>query len=135
MAVIDPTKYNSDFTKFHNLNPKMRRDISLTDLDAIQFRIQDDGSERIRFIEYKHNNEPQRKMQNEILKRFMAFIPDVNRLSENIQFELYMIICDFEKNHLIGVATVYNLIKKRSKIINEDQLISLLNFDINWEDL
>ena len=61
MAYIKPGCYNSDFTKYHHKN--IRKDITLTDLDAVQFRMMEDGSERIRLIEYKHTNESHRDMQ------------------------------------------------------------------------
>tara|TARA_Y100000593_G_C4321132_1_gene343844 strand:+ start:1676 stop:2089 length:414 start_codon:yes stop_codon:yes gene_type:complete len=137
MAAINPAKCNSDFTRFHSF--ACRTDITLTDLDAVQFRIMEDGTERIRFIEYKHKNESRRKMQNEVLKRFMNFIPYLNKISRFTLFELYMVVCNFKINgpeiYLEDQAKVYNLIEKNSKELNELELISFLDFTTNWEDL
>ena len=47
--------FASDFTEIHF--KKVRRDMTLIDIDAVQFREMEDGTERIRLVEYKHNNE------------------------------------------------------------------------------
>lgn len=140
MAFIKPGCYNSDFTKFHHAN--VRKDITLTDLDAVQFRIMEDGSERIRLIEYKGTYEAHRKMQMLVLNRFKNYIKALNSIATKTNFELYMITADF-REQLVGsdsnlkhdYATVFNFLENSTKKIDENNLISFLNFNVEWKDL
>lgn len=140
MAYIKPNCYNSDFTKYHHKN--IRKDITLTDLDAVQFRIMEDGTERIRIIEYKGTYEAHRDMQMAVLQRFKGYVKALNKIAKKTKFELFMITADFRENSLNhdyylkdDFAEVYNFIDKTSKKINEIELVSFLNFIKEYEDL
>lgn len=140
MVHIKEGCYNSDFTKYHHLN--IRDDITLTDLDAIQFRIMKDGTERIRAIEYKGTYEAHRRMQMAVLNRFRDYFKALNKMASKTKFELFMITADFRENAFNGdyflkddEATVFNFIENKTKKINENNLISFLNFNREWENL
>jgi len=140
MAHIKEGCYNSDFTKYHHLN--IRDDITLTDLDAIQFRMMKDGTERIRAIEYKGTYEAHRPMQTAVLNRFKDYFKALNKMASKTKFELFMITADFRENAFNGdyflkddAATVFNFIENSTKKINENNLISFLNFNREWENL
>ena len=140
MANIKPEWFNSDFTKYHYFN--IRKDITLTDLDAVQFRIMEDGTERIRIIEYKGTYEAHRDMQMAVLQRFKGYIKALNKIAVKTKFELFMITADFRENPWNydyylkdDWAEVYNFTDKTTKKINEMELISFLNFTKEYEDL
>jgi len=140
LANIKPGCYNSDFTKYHHFN--IRKDITLTDLDAIQFRIMEDGTERIRAIEYKGTYEAHRPMQTAVLKRFKAYFNALNKMASKTKFEIFMITADFRENAFNkdfflkdDYAIVFNFIKNNTKKIDENNLISFLNFNKEWEYL
>ena len=131
-------KFASDFTKFHFL--KVRRDMTLIDIDAVQFREMEDGTERLRLVEYKHNNEPHGVMQMKRLKRFNTYMKALNKAAKKTKFELFLITADFEEDQwkryiLKGQAKLYNFADKKTKKISELDLISFLNFKTEWEDL
>ena len=96
MAHIKEGCYNSDFTEYHHKN--IRKDITLMDLDAVQFRIMEDGTERIRAIEYKGTYEAHRDMQMAVLKRFKSYFRTLNKVASKTKFELFMITADFREN-------------------------------------
>ena len=140
MAHIKPDCYNSDFTKYHHKN--IRNDITLTDLDAIQFRMMKNGTERIRAIEYKGTYEAHRPMQTAVLNRFSDYFKALNKIASKTKFELFMITADFRENAFNGdyflkddEAIVFNFIENKTKKINENNLISFLNFNREWENL
>ena len=140
MAYIKPDCYNSDFTEYHHKN--IRKDITLTDLDAIQFRIMEDKTERIRAIEYKGTYEAHRPMQMQVLKRFKAYFNTLNKIASKTKFELFMITADFRGNAFNGdyflkddIAIIFNFIENKTRKINESNLISFLNFNKEWENL
>lgn len=140
MAHIKEGCYNSDFTKYHHLN--IRKDITLTDLDAIQFRRMEDGTERIRAIEYKGTYEAHRDEQMAVLERFKSYFRSLNKKASKTVFELYMITADFRynpynKDYILkdDYAIVFNFLENNSKTINETNLISFLNFNREWGNL
>ena len=95
MAYIKPGCYNSDFTKFHHAN--IRKDITLTDLDAVQFRMMEDGSERIRLIEYKGTYEARRKMQMIVLGRFKNYMKYLNKSAKKTDENNLISFLNFNK--------------------------------------
>lgn len=130
--------FASDFTEFHF--KKVRRDMTLIDIDAVQFREMEDGTERIRLIEYKHSNEKSGSQQWKLLKRFKLYIKALDEIATKTTFELYMIKADFVEDeynryNLKGKARVYNFVDDNTKILKESDLISFLNFTTEWEDL
>lgn len=139
MAYIKPGCYNSDFTKFHHAN--IRKDITLTDLDAVQFRMMEDGSERIRLIEYKGTYEARRKMQMIVLGRFKNYMKYLNKSAKKTTFELFIITADFReqfnKDYILknNYAEVFNFLTNSTKIIDENNLISFLNFNKEFQEL
>ena len=139
--MIDPDCYNSDFTKYHDLNKKIRRDVTLTDLDAIQFKFMDDGSERIRLIEYKGTYEAHRYMQDVVLSKFKEYLKALNNIANKTKFELFMLTADFREDEEKGQylkndsAKLFNYLGNTTKIIDEKSLISFLNFIEDFEDL
>ena len=133
-------KFASDFTEYHYKN--IRKDLTLIDVDACQYRKMKDGKERIRFIEYKHMNERHGHMQMEVLKRFKHYFNALNKIASKTKFELFMITADFKKNHFNkdfilenNHAVVFNFMEKTTKIINENNLISFLNFNKEFKEL
>ena len=133
-------KFASDFTEYHYKN--IRKDLTLIDIDACQYRKMKDGKERIRFIEYKHMNEHHGHMQMEVLKRFKHYFKALNKIAIKTKFELFMITANFGENPYNkdfvlenDYATVFNFIEKTTTIINENNLISFLNFNKEFEEL
>lgn len=140
MAHIKEGCYNSDFTEYHHKN--IRKDITLMDLDAVQFRIMEDGTERIRAIEYKGTYEAHRDMQMAVLKRFKSYFRTLNKVASKTKFELFMITADFRENpynkdYILkdDYAIVFNFLENSSKKIDEMNLISFLNFNKEWAAL
>jgi hypothetical protein len=134
MATFKPGKYVSDFSEFHHkrLDSKM----TLIDLDLAQYKIMNDGRERIRLIEYKGTYEEIRKMQLLLLNKFANYFSFLNDFAKNTKFEVLMIKADFRENKLKGdVATIYNFIEKKTIQVDENELISFLEYTKEWEDL
>jgi len=131
-------KFASDFTRYHFL--KVRRDMTMIDIDAVQFRQMEDGTERLRLIEYKHNNEQRGVMQMKLLEKFNTYMRALNNVAKKTKFELFLITGDFIEDQwkryiLAGNASIYNFESKKTKKINETDLLSFLNFKTEWEDL
>ena len=130
--------FASDFTEFHF--KKVRRDMTLIDIDAVQFREMEDGTERIRLVEYKHNNEKIGSQQKKLLERFKLYIKALDDIATKTTFELFIITADFAEDeynryNLKCVARVYNCIEHDTKVLKEADLINFLNFTTDWEDL
>lgn len=137
MAFIKPGKYASDFTEFHH--KRVGSNITMMDLDAVQFKVLPDGSERLRLIEYKGTYEKKRVQQMKVLKRFAKYFKFLNKGAVNTIFEVYMVVADFRMARgvysLKDDCTIHNLIEKNSVKILEDDLICFLEFNCDWKEL
>ena len=101
----------------------------------------DDGSERIRLIEYKGTYEAHRYMQVVVLSKFKEYLKALNNIANKTKFELFMLTADFREDEEKGQylkndsAKLFNYLGNTTKIIDEKSLISFLNFIEDFEDL
>lgn len=138
MAYVHPDKYNSDFTEYHHKRVSEKQ--TLMDIDAVQFKILPDGTERMRLVEYKHRSESLRPMQKAVLDRFSMYFKVLNEKAVKTEFEVYVIKANFSKINdqiiLDGNVEIINLITEETKIINnEEEFILFLEFKIDWSEL
>ena len=104
---INENYYGSDLNKF--VATKCRKDMVVNNIDLI---INDYKNNKIRIIESKHKSEKMSKGQEILLKKLSVMGIDTYTVYGNEPY---------------NEATVYSFQAKKSKVMNQEELINFLN--------
>jgi len=109
------------------INKHCRKDMTVIDGDCIQHKINLNGKEYIRDIEYKHHKDSMSQVQLNLLLRRAKDAKIVMEHEPDQVRQVYIIQSDypFQRNNIVK-----NLITGASKTLNYDDFIKFLNFEL-----
>jgi len=122
--------YGSALNKI--IDKECTHEMTAINIDLIMQKI---SHKRLRLIESKNKNESMNPGQRNL---FYIFLPNVfdflNKISKplfiNYKFEVFLITGTYPYNDM---TEILDLISKKIKFVNKDELIKFLNFELEFE--
>lgn len=122
---IEEIKYYAcDLNKFIALN--CRKDMTICNMDCIQFRFNVNGIKRLRMIEYKHENEETGNAQEKLLKEISNDFRILNEIDKTKKRELFII----RGNPPFDYVEIVDFVEaNRFTFNNKKDFVDFLNFE------
>ena len=116
--------YGSDYNKF--LYTDCTKEMTVNNIDVIQYKDFYTGKKIVRICESKHENEGWGKNQKLVLKMLAKAFRILNRMSVmKTEFQIFLV----RANPPYEIAKITNFITNKSCILNKQQLIAFSNLE------